>query len=36
MGAALAIHKEWNSLPVPADMVKLKYYKVAGVLNMTT
>jgi sugar (pentulose or hexulose) kinase len=35
MGAALAIHKEWNSLPVPADMVKLKYYKVAGMLNMT-
>jgi sugar (pentulose or hexulose) kinase len=31
MGAALAIHKEWNTLPVPADMVKLKYYKVADV-----
>lgn len=28
MGAALAIHKQWNTLPVPADMVKLKYYKV--------
>jgi len=27
MGAALAIHKEWNSLSFPADMVKLKYYK---------
>jgi len=34
IGAALAIHKEWNSLPVPADMVKLKYYKVAGVLQL--
>jgi glycerol kinase len=34
MGAALAIHKEWNSFPVPADMVKLKYYKVAGILNL--
>lgn len=31
MGAALAIHKEWNTFPVPADMVKLKYYKAADV-----
>jgi sugar (pentulose or hexulose) kinase len=30
MGAALAIHKEWNAMPVPADMIKLKLYKVAG------
>ncbi len=36
MGAALAIHKEWNSLPVPADMVKLKYYKVAGILDASS
>jgi hypothetical protein len=28
MGAALAVHKSWNRKPVPADMVKLKYYKV--------
>jgi sugar (pentulose or hexulose) kinase len=34
MGAALAIHNEWNPSAVPADMVKLKYYKVAGILNM--
>lgn len=34
MGAALAIHTEWNTLTVPSDMVKLKFYKVAGVLNM--
>jgi len=34
MGAALAIHQQWNSQAVPADMVKLKYYKVAGALNM--
>jgi L-fuculokinase len=27
MGAALAIHNSWNPLPVPADMVKLTYYK---------
>lgn len=30
-GAALAIHKSWNSLPMPADMVKLKYYKLTNV-----
>jgi hypothetical protein len=34
MGAALAIHKKWNSLPVPVDMVRLKYYKVADSANM--
>ena len=34
MGAALAIHKEWNTLPVPADMVKLKYYKVTDIVDM--
>jgi L-fuculokinase len=33
MGAALAIHKEWNPLPVPADMVKLKQYKVGDSVN---
>lgn len=33
MGAALAIHSDWNSFPVPADMVKLKYFKVAGALK---
>lgn len=27
MGTALAIHNSWNPLPVPADMVKLTYYK---------
>lgn len=29
MGAALAIHKEWNKRPVPGDMVALKYYTIA-------
>jgi sugar (pentulose or hexulose) kinase len=29
IGAALAIHKEWNSLPVRGDMVELKYYKIS-------
>ncbi|HEX7845294.1 MAG TPA: FGGY family carbohydrate kinase [Chitinophagaceae bacterium] len=32
MGAALAIHQQWNSGPVPADMVKLEFYKVSEVL----
>jgi sugar (pentulose or hexulose) kinase len=36
MGAALAIHKEWNALPVPADMVKLKYYKVTDIINFAS
>ncbi len=33
MGAALAVHRQWNTLPVPADMVKLKYYKAADVVD---
>ena len=33
MGAALAIHNEWNPLPAPSDMVKLKQYKVGDILN---
>ena len=33
MGAALAIHKEWNPLHVPSDMVKLKQYKAGDILN---
>lgn len=34
MGAALAIHQEWNTLPVPADMVKLEYYKITDSVNL--
>jgi L-fuculokinase len=26
MGAALAIHKHWNSLPVPKDIIEVKYF----------
>ena len=26
VGAALAIHKEWNTKPVPGDIIELKYY----------
>lgn len=28
IGAALAIHKHWNTEPVPGNMVELKYYAV--------
>lgn len=27
MGAALAIHRHWNSRPLPGDIIELKYYK---------
>ncbi|MEI9806899.1 MAG: FGGY family carbohydrate kinase [Bacteroidota bacterium] len=33
MGAALAIHSKWNPHPIPADMVKLKLYKVGDVVD---
>jgi sugar (pentulose or hexulose) kinase len=26
LGAALAIHKHWNSQPLPSDIIELKYY----------
>ncbi len=26
LGAALVIHHEWNSKPIPADLIELKYY----------
>jgi sugar (pentulose or hexulose) kinase len=26
LGAALAIHKAWNSKPIPRDIIELKYY----------
>ncbi len=28
IGAALAIHADWNTQPIPGDMVELKYYTV--------
>lgn len=28
VGAALAIHSEWNSKPLPTDIIELKYYSV--------
>ena len=27
LGAALAIHKNWNSKPIPNDLIDLKFYK---------
>ena len=33
MGAALAIHHAWNPSPLPADMVKLKFYKIPDSVN---
>lgn len=29
LGAALAIHKEWNQAPLPGDIIELKYFKGA-------
>ncbi len=26
LGAALAIHDEWNTKPIQVDLIKLKYY----------
>ena len=31
MGAALAIHKEWNSKPVPKNLIELKSYTPVGI-----
>ncbi len=30
MGAALAIHKHWNTKPLPGDVIELKYYAVTN------
>lgn len=30
MGTALAIHQAWNSLPVPNDLIELKFYAASG------
>ena len=26
LGAALSIHSEWNSKPIPTDLIELRYY----------
>ncbi|SMC79565.1 FGGY-family carbohydrate kinase [Pedobacter nyackensis] len=33
VGAALAIHKSWNTKPLPNDIIELKYYAGGTVLN---
>jgi sugar (pentulose or hexulose) kinase len=33
VGAALAIHQEWNSKPIPNDIILLKYYSSGGLFN---
>ncbi len=30
IGAALAIHNSWNTLPLPGDMIELKFYSVVS------
>jgi hypothetical protein len=29
VGAALIIHKEWNTKPIPKDIIQLKYYSAS-------
>lgn len=33
VGAALAIHKSWNTKPLPNDIIELKYYAAGTVLS---
>ncbi len=30
LGAALCIHKEWNTKPIPKDVIQLNYYSFTG------
>ncbi|WP_454802042.1 FGGY-family carbohydrate kinase [Mucilaginibacter phyllosphaerae] len=34
VGAALAIHKEWNRKPIPNDIIQLKYYSASQTINI--
>jgi hypothetical protein len=34
IGAALAIHKHWNSKTIPGDMIELKYYALAQKMEL--
>jgi sugar (pentulose or hexulose) kinase len=34
MGAALAIHKEWNRKPIPNDIIQLKYYSAGQTISI--
>ena len=33
LGAALSIHSEWNSKPVPTDLIELRYYSSGQTIN---
>jgi glycerol kinase len=34
VGAALAIHKEWNTKQVPGDIIELKYYSASKAITV--
>lgn len=34
VGAALSIHKEWNTKPIPNDIVELKYYSAGEAITL--
>jgi sugar (pentulose or hexulose) kinase len=34
VGAALAIHKEWNRKPIPNDIIQLKYYSATQTISI--
>jgi len=34
VGAALCIHKEWNTRPVPHDIIQLKYYSASEAITI--
>ncbi|MBK0378723.1 FGGY-family carbohydrate kinase [Mucilaginibacter segetis] len=34
VGAALAIHKEWNRRPIPNDIIQLKYYSASQTISI--
>ena len=33
VGTAIAIHQHWNSKPIPADIIELKYYSIPHPIN---
>lgn len=34
VGAALAIHKEWNPKPIPNNIIQLKYYSASQIVDL--
>ncbi|PZR28349.1 MAG: carbohydrate kinase [Citrobacter freundii] len=35
LGAALAIHKHWNSEPIPGSLIRLKHWEASGMTGVT-